>query len=86
MTDLSEGDAHAQGTAIRILSEAGFHIDGVSDVTKYGSNEGVEFTMTVRAPTAAPFFGPQSRAVKSAAMEAAEFDMAGKPVEDNHND
>lgn len=83
MTDLTESDAHAQGTAIRILSEAGFHIDGVSEVEKYDNGAGVEFTMTVRAPTTAPFFAPQSQAVKEAAMEAAEFGLGGQEVEND---
>lgn len=83
MGDLSETDAHAQGTAIRILAEAGFHIDGVSDVRRYDDGDGVEFTMTVRAPTAAPFFDPQSQAVKEAAVAAAEFGLNGQEVTDD---
>lgn len=82
MGDLSESDAHAQGTAIRILSEAGFHIDGVSDVRRYDDGDGVEFTMTVRAPTNAPFFSPQSDAVKEAAMAAPRFGLDGQEVDD----
>lgn len=77
--DLSEVDAHAQGTAIRILTEAGFFIDGVSDVRTY-DGDGVEFTITVRAPTRTPRFEPQSEAVKQAALEAPEYDFNGKEV------
>lgn len=85
MTDLSERDADAQGAAIRILSEAGFSIDGVSEVQSY-DNQGVEFTMTVRAPTRSSFFEPQSEAVKAAAEEAPEFDMMGEVVEEDESD
>lgn len=79
MSELSERDMEAVATAVRILREAGYQI-GQSKSAKPTDN-GVEFKLDVVAGTRSPRFPKQADAVKTAAIEAPEFDYGGNLVE-----
>lgn len=80
MSGLSDTDTDAISTAVAILNEAGYRVEGVS----HGKREhhGATFDLEVLAPTRTQRFEPQSEAVKRAAIDAPEFDMNGQPVEE----
>lgn len=75
---LSERDAAAISTAIRILNEAGYDVVQVGKGTKVQA--GIEFRLELRAKTRYKKFGLQAEAVKDAAIKAPEF-PPGEEVE-----
>lgn len=84
MGDLTERDMTAIASAIRILNEAGLDVEKANHATQ--SETGVSFTLDCHASTRSQFLMPQLEAVKSAAIAAPEFDMAGDPVEETGED
>lgn len=76
---LSEGDGQAISDAIRILNEAGYTVEKVGSGSR--AEGGVSFRLDVQAHTRSRPLNQQRDAVKKAAIEAPEFDMAGKVVD-----
>lgn len=81
MSELTEVDAAAIGTAIRILNEAGYQVEQINKGESMSA--GVSFRLDVEAPTRRVWFEPQSQGVKDAALEAQEYGMGGQPVEND---
>lgn len=75
---LGENDGQAVARAIRILTEAGYSVERSGNASRRHS--GVEFELTIQAPTRMAWFQDQSEAVKQAAIDAPEFNMAGQEV------
>lgn len=73
MSDLTETDAEAIGTAIRILSEAGYEVEQVNEGTK--ANGRVSFTLSIKAATAYQHFREQAKIVKKAATDIPDAHM-----------
>lgn len=84
MSELSERDMEAVATAVRILREAGYQI-GKSKSAKPTDN-GVSFKLDVVAGTRSTRFPKQADAVKTAAIEAPEFDFRGQVVDEEAGD
>lgn len=75
---LTDQDGAAISKALRILTEAGYTVDGIGTGSRY--HAGVEFTLEVQAPDRMGWFEKQSEAVKEAAIDAPEFGMGGQEV------
>lgn len=84
MSELSERDMEAVATAVRILREAGYQIE--KSKSAKSTDNGVAFKLECVAGTKSTRFPNQSEAVKTAAIEAPEFDYGGNLVEEVSDD